>query len=163
MMLEKIGLPAMLEQTAEECTELTKAALTVVLDETKNAEDCQKAEANLKEEYTDVMQCCEELNLTTSSNAVADIARPETITLFMLHLAEESANFGKAALKLARIIRKENPTPVTRKEAVRKLRDQYSKVFFYGNILNISYDEKQKVEKQKRFLKRWHKAQKENM
>lgn len=35
-------------------------------------------------------------------------------------LAEECTELAKAALKMARIIRKENPTPVTEKDAIAK-------------------------------------------
>lgn len=37
-------------------------------------------------------------------------------------LAEECTELAKAALKMARIIRKENPTPVTEKEAIANIR-----------------------------------------
>lgn len=38
-------------------------------------------------------------------------------------LAEECTELAKAALKMARIIRKENPTPVTEKEAIANIRE----------------------------------------
>ena len=37
-------------------------------------------------------------------------------------LAEECTELAKAALKMARIIRKENPTPVTEKEAIANIK-----------------------------------------
>ena len=43
-------------------------------------------------------------------------------------LAEECAELGKAALKLARIVRRENPTPVTKEEALENLREEYTDV-----------------------------------
>ena len=38
-------------------------------------------------------------------------------------LAEECTELAKAALKMARIIRKENPTPVTEKDAIANIRE----------------------------------------
>ena len=38
-------------------------------------------------------------------------------------LAEECTELAKAALKMARIIRKENPTPVTEKEAIDNIQE----------------------------------------
>lgn len=43
-------------------------------------------------------------------------------------LAEECTELAKAALKMARIIRKENPTPVTEKEAIANIREEYTDV-----------------------------------
>lgn len=39
-------------------------------------------------------------------------------------LAEEAAELSKAALKVARIIRKENPTPVTYEQAIANLEEE---------------------------------------
>lgn len=39
-------------------------------------------------------------------------------------LAEECTELAKAALKMARIIRKENPTPVTEKDAIANIRER---------------------------------------
>ena len=47
----------------------------------------------------------------------------------MEQLAEESVELAHAALKLARIIRGENPTPVLYMDALRKLREEYTDVF----------------------------------
>ena len=40
-------------------------------------------------------------------------------------LAEECTELAKAALKMARIIRKENPTPVTEKDAIANIDDAF--------------------------------------
>lgn len=45
-------------------------------------------------------------------------------------LAEESAELAQAALKLSRIIRKENPTPMREDEAVRNLIEEMSDVLY---------------------------------
>ena len=43
-------------------------------------------------------------------------------------LAEEAAELSKAALKVARIIRKENPTPVTYEQAIANLEEEAADV-----------------------------------
>lgn len=65
-MIEKIGSSAMLEQLAEEATELAHAALK--LDRIERGENPtpvlkDAAVSHLIEEYTDVVQCAEELSL----------------------------------------------------------------------------------------------------
>lgn len=66
MMVEAIGEPAMLEQLAEECAELSKAALKaarVERGENPTPVTSEEAWASLKEEYTDVIQCGIELGI----------------------------------------------------------------------------------------------------
>ena len=43
-------------------------------------------------------------------------------------LAEECAELGQAALKLARVLRNENPTPVTESEAIKQFREELGDV-----------------------------------
>lgn len=67
-MLDKIGEPAMLEQLAEECTELAKAALKearILRGENPTSSDLtlEKAKNAVTEEYTDVVQCVYELGI----------------------------------------------------------------------------------------------------
>ena len=65
-MIEIIGKPAMLEQFAEEAAELAKAALKLArIERGENPTSITKGEATLAviEEYTDVIQCAEELGL----------------------------------------------------------------------------------------------------
>ena len=71
-------------------------------------------------------------------------------------LAEEADELSQAALKLARVLRGENPTPVTRKEAREHLMEEYTDVVWqYAMELMISVDYHQIDEKSERFLKRW--------
>lgn len=65
-MVEKIGEPAMLEQMAEEASELAKAALKlsrVLRKERPTPVTEEEARKNLEEEYTDVLTCGLELQL----------------------------------------------------------------------------------------------------
>ena len=66
VMVDAIGEPAMLEQLAEECAELSKAALKaarVERGENPTPVTSEEAWASLKEEYTDVIQCGIELGI----------------------------------------------------------------------------------------------------
>lgn len=49
-------------------------------------------------------------------------------------LAEECAELGKAALKLARIIRGENPTPMTKTDALENLREEWMDILVCADI-----------------------------
>lgn len=69
-------------------------------------------------------------------------------------LAEECAELSKAALKLARIERKENPTPVTFKDAKTSLVEEYTDVVQCAMELDLKIDLQQVMEKQQRFLER---------
>lgn len=66
MIVEKIGIPAMYEQLAEECTELAKAALKmarVIRGENPTPKTMKEVEKDLIEEVTDVSICASELKL----------------------------------------------------------------------------------------------------
>ena len=57
-------------------------------------------------------------------------------------LAEECTELAQAALKLSRILREENPTPVSRKEA--RKQDVMNCLYVHGNV-GLNYEK----------LKRW--------
>lgn len=52
-------------------------------------------------------------------------------------LAEECAELGQAALKYARILRKENPTPVTESEAIRNFFEELADVRLVVRIIEL--------------------------
>ena len=63
-LLDHIGQPAMLEQTAEECTELAQACLKLarkLRGENPTPKDILDISFNLAEEVADVLICLEEL------------------------------------------------------------------------------------------------------
>ena len=70
-------------------------------------------------------------------------------------LAEECAELGKSALKLARIVRKENPTPLTKEEALENLREEYTDVVQCARELGLKTDLIEMQEKKERFFERW--------
>ena len=73
-------------------------------------------------------------------------------------LAEESAELCKAALKMARIIRNENPTPVTGVQALGDLHEEYTDVLLCADELGLMWDEDIAAAKQERFKQRWEEA-----
>ena len=75
-------------------------------------------------------------------------------------MAEESAELAKAALKLARIIRKENPTPVKKEDAIANLYEEYTDVVQCARELDLIPDEDQILVKEARFKKRWKESHK---
>lgn len=70
-------------------------------------------------------------------------------------LAEECAELGKAALKMARIFRRENPTPVTREDAEIALIEEYTDVVQCAQELGLKTDLIEMREKKERFFERW--------
>lgn len=70
-------------------------------------------------------------------------------------LAEECAELGKAALKMARIFRRENPTPVTREDAEIALIEEYTDVVQCAQELGLKPDLVEMKEKKERFFERW--------
>ena len=70
-------------------------------------------------------------------------------------LAEECAELGQAALKLARVLRKENPTPVTSAEAQKNLSEEFTDVLICAAEFRLYPDIKQAQAKQERFEQRW--------
>lgn len=70
-------------------------------------------------------------------------------------MAEEAAELAQALLKLSRIKRGENPTPVTELEAWKHLVEEYTDVYQCAMELVIPVDWAQISEKEKRFKERW--------
>lgn len=69
-------------------------------------------------------------------------------------LAEEAAELAQAALKVARIMRGENPTPMSIEEARKNLVEEYSDVTVAANVLNLCTDSDVMVEKMERWKNR---------
>lgn len=70
-------------------------------------------------------------------------------------LAEEAAELAHAALKIARILRNENPTPVTPSQGFDMVAEEYSDVVQCARELNFYPNEDQIRKKERRFLERW--------
>ena len=82
---------------------------------------------------------------------IEKIGRPAMLE----QMAEEAAELAQAALKLSRIKRGENPTPVTELEAWKHLVEEYTDVYQCAMELVIPVDWAQISEKEKRFKERW--------
>lgn len=70
-------------------------------------------------------------------------------------LAEELAECSHETLKLARVLRHENPTPKTEKEVRESLREEWTDVVQCAKELNLDVNWNQIEVKKKRFEKRW--------
>lgn len=69
-------------------------------------------------------------------------------------LAEECSELAQAALKYSRVLRGENPTPVTEMEAYTKTIEEYTDVIQCAIELDLSIDQSQLVRKDKRWNER---------
>lgn len=69
-------------------------------------------------------------------------------------LAEEATELAHAAMKLARILRNENPTPMSEAEARSNVREEYSDVTLCSLILKLTADEEIIKTKNKRWVDR---------
>lgn len=72
-------------------------------------------------------------------------------------LAEECNELGKAALKLARVLRGENPTPLTEEAARAKVIEEFTDVAQITGELDLIIDVDQQDKKRRRFWERWEK------
>lgn len=88
---------------------------------------------------------------------IKEIGEPAMLEM----LAEELAECSHEALKLARVLRRENPTPKTEKEVRASLREEWSDVIQCSKELNLDVDWNQIEAKKKRFEQRWKEAQDE--
>ena len=74
-------------------------------------------------------------------------------------MIKELAECAHEVLKLARVLRNENPTPRTEKEVRASLREEWSDVIQCSKELNLDVDWNQIEAKKKRFEQRWKEAQ----
>lgn len=70
-------------------------------------------------------------------------------------LAEEASELTQAALKASRVLRGENPTPVTAAEALTHLVEEYTDVVQCALELHMQTDLVQMKNKHDRFEERW--------
>ena len=82
---------------------------------------------------------------------IKEIGEPAMLEM----LAEELVECAHEALKLARVQRRENPTPRTEKEVRASLREEWSDVIQCSKELNLDVDWNQIEAKKKRFEARW--------
>ena len=73
-------------------------------------------------------------------------------------LAEECVELAHEALKMARVIRGENPTPKTEQEVKEHLIEEVTDVALCASELKLQFDPDLWEEKVKRFQRRWTKV-----
>ena len=83
---------------------------------------------------------------------IKEIGEPAMLEM----LAEELVECAHEALKLARVQRRENPTPRTEKEVRASLREEWSDVIQCSKELNLDVDWNQIEMKKRRFEERWN-------
>lgn len=77
-------------------------------------------------------------------------------------LAEEASELTHAALKMARVLRNENPTPVLEREARQNVYEEFTDVYQCAEELGVTYSRIQIRDKTRRFLKRWEESKKDD-
>ncbi len=70
-------------------------------------------------------------------------------------LAEESIEMAHAAMKMARILRGENPTPLKMEDAFKNICEEYTDVAICLRELPVKVNEDLMCRKKERFLQRW--------
>ena len=78
-------------------------------------------------------------------------------------LAEEAAELAHAALKVARILRGENPTPVEIEEALKCVNEEYNDVILTSSVLEMKPDADICVDKFTRWMDRIDKKYEMNL
>ena len=73
-------------------------------------------------------------------NNIATIKQTLPLPDIYDQLAEEASELAQAANKMARILRGNNPTPKTEKEAMTDLIEEYTDVIVCQNVLDIHTD-----------------------
>lgn len=97
---------------------------------------------------------CTEKNLIPDEKCVEYIQYNLSQTSVLVQLAEECNEVAQQALKLVRIFKGENPTPVTAPEAMTKLHEEIADFFACLDCLaDIDYNIISKTETEK--LNRW--------
>lgn len=72
-------------------------------------------------------------------------------------LAEECTELAKAAMKMSRILREKNPTPITREQALADIEEEYTDVYHIAVVIfGMEPDMKQIEEKNIRWCNRIH-------
>lgn len=69
-------------------------------------------------------------------------------------LAEEAAELAQAALKVARVLRNENPTPIEFEEALDGLRSEYTDVAVCADVVDLKVDDEYRRAKFYRWIHR---------
>lgn len=69
-------------------------------------------------------------------------------------LAEEATELAQASLKMARILRGENPTPVGAQDAYKSVEEEWNDLFLVNRVLSLTTDYVSMKHKAKRWIER---------
>lgn len=69
-------------------------------------------------------------------------------------LAEEATELAQASLKMARIIREENPTPVDPLDALKSIEEEWNDLYLVNRVLSLSTDYVAMKHKAERWIER---------
>lgn len=69
-------------------------------------------------------------------------------------LAEEATELAQASLKMARILRGENPTPVGAQDAYKNVEEEWNDLFLVNRVLSLTTDYVSMKHKAERWIKR---------
>lgn len=155
-MITAIGHPAMLEQAAEEASELSKAALKLSrIYRGENPTPMTRGDAalNLIEEYTDLVQCMEELDVTADES---DVELTGTTAAALVILAESAAWLITSLITEARIEREEEHF-MLKAHAKLATRNAFSNVVAAARAMELKEDRAQMEKKRERFKERMRK------
>lgn len=98
------------------------------------------------------------MKIPETMNVWADWRNYTTEPAMLESLAEECTELAQAALKTARLIRGENPTPITQEEAKANLREEFTDVISCAIAVGLKVDAAQSVRKFHRMQERHAKA-----
>lgn len=96
----------------------------------------------------------EEFIFHDASDAIKFVESNLSTAALYEQLAEEASELAQAALKLSRIYRNENPTPISMLEAVDNLQEEFTDLLLVSEILGLVPNEALKKEKAYRWAGR---------
>lgn len=73
--------------------------------------------------------------------------------------AEEATELAQASLKMARILRQENPTPVGAQDAYKSIEEEWNDLFLVMRVLSLTTDYVYMKQKAERWIKRLKKRE----
>lgn len=93
------------------------------------------------------------MNINEYGKNLETVASQVSCAALFEQLAEESAELAQAALKMARVVRGENPTPVTKYDAMAGILEELSDVALVCEALDLKVDRQGRAMEKK--LQRW--------
>lgn len=153
-MITLIGRPAMLEQAAEEASELAKAALKLArIYRGENPTPITRGDAalNLIEEYTDLVQCMEELDILANES---DVEVTGTTAASLMLLAGGATLLSMSLITSANIEREEECFIMPKEDCELAIHNAFTNVAAAARAMELKEDRAQMEKKRERFKER---------